>query len=478
MARKQPAHGSQPAELLHYSRRYRVVICTICHYAVPRPGIAWHLKEMHYMSPSDRRPYLEFVAKLDICHPNQVVPPAADEFPVPYLPLFDGLQCSVSGCDYLCTSEKRLKNHLASTHKTQQEASRRVLVQTFFRGNKLSYFTGPSTPSLLTPMTSHGKLLPRPAQSQTLRGPVTTSISCRLQCPNQDPLALLQHYQRSTYKTIADGTPTDEKLWREVIFQMAHEQEFLLNGLLAFTCLHLAYLNPETRNEYLIKASEYQGKAMPQFRDAIGKPSEGNCHAVLAFSCLLIPYSFASEQQDELLLASDDEVDVVPTWLYFIRYGCIMLCEHWKMVECGPCGALAKAWEKPFETRTPEQAAYLEDMQSIMDAAVGEHVWPDEARQAYREAAAELAMAFACLQSDPQNYTTWDALRVWPTRMSMEFTKLLRDSHPAALILLAHYAILLKPIESKWYFKDRATKLLETISRKLHPRWQFALPGL
>lgn len=433
---------------------------------------------MHYMSPSDRKPYLEYVAKLDICRPDQLVPPAAEEFPVPQLPVFDGLQCSISGCDYLCTSEKRLKNHFASTHKSRREVFRRVPVQTFFRGNKLSYFTGPSTPSLLTAMTSHSSLPPGLAQPQTLLRPITKSITCRSQGLGQDPLVLLQHYQRSTYKTIADGTPTDEKLWREIIFQMAHEQEFLWNGLLAFTCLHLAYLNPETRNEYLIKASEYQGKAMPQFRDAIAKPSNGNCHAVLAFSCLLIPYSFASEQQDELLLASDHDAGVVPTWLYFIRYGCIMLCDHWKMVECGPCGTLARAWEKPFQARTPEQAAYLEDMHAIMDDSVDAHAWPHEVREAYREAAAELAMAFACLQSDPQNYTTWDALRVWPTRMSMAFTKLLRDSHPAALILLAHYAILLKPIESKWYFKGRATKLLETVSRKLDPRWHFALPGL
>ncbi|KIW18931.1 hypothetical protein PV08_03220 [Exophiala spinifera] len=478
MARKQPARGSPPAELLYHSRRYRVVICTVCNYAVPRPGIAWHLKEMHSMSPSDRKPYLDFVAGLDICPPNQVVPPTVEEFPVPQLPVLDGLQCTSSGCNYLCTSEKRLKNHFTNTHKSEQQAFRRVPVQTFFRGNKLSYFTGSSTSSLLKTRASHSILPLRSVQSHTLFRPVPTSTSCQSRSPVQDPLTLLRHYQRSTFKTIADGTPVDEKLWRDVIFQIAHEHEFLLHGLLAFTCLHLAYLNPGTRNEYLIKAGEYQSKAMPQFREAIARPTDGNCHAILAFSSLLIPYSFASEQQDELFLASDNDTDAVPTWLYFIRNGCITLCDQWDKVESGPCGTLAKAWDKPFETRTPEQAVYLEDMHAIMDASVGEHAWPHEVREAYREAAAELAMAFACSQSDPENYTTWDALRVWPMRISMTFTRLLRDSHPAALILLAHYAILLKPIESKWYFKGRATKLLETISRKVDPHWHFALPGL
>lgn len=257
---------------------------------------------------------------------------------------------------------------------------------------------------------------------------------------------------------------------------MAHEHGFLLDGLLALTSLHLAYLHPEARKQYLIKASEHQGRAMPQFREAITHPNNDNCHAILAFACLLLPYSFASEQQDELFLASNGEAEVVPAWLYFIRSGCVMLCDYWDAVEDGPCGSLAKSWEAPFEVNHDKQQAYLDSLLTIMRAATGEHAWSSEVCAAYSKAAAELASAYSCWEFNQENYTTWDALRIWPTEMSRDFTILLRDLHPAGLILLAHYAVLLKPIESTWYFEGRATKLLRTISYKLEHYWHFALP--
>ncbi len=509
--RQQPVYGLNATELFHYSRKYRVVICTICQYAVPRPGIAWHLKEIHHVNPGDRRPYLDFVAKLDLCEPDRVVCPHEDDFPVPELPVYDGLQCGVKGCSYLCTSEKRLKSHWATAHKCvppQDLTSHRVPVQTFFRGNKLSYFSGPleTTPSLHPKPTVNPIPFLKPAliskkassfhstpSSSTLpcgRAVTVLDASANLDGESTktqpetvsscDTLSLLRHYQASTCKTIDPGTPNDERLWGEVIFQIAHEHEFLFHGILALTSLHLAYLNPQTRNKYLIKASEHQGKAMPLFRKALAKPNNDNCHAVLVFACLLIPYSFAFEQQDELFLASGNgnETDVVPTWLYFIRSGCVMLSEYWDLVEDGPCGSLAKCWDAAFETGTPQQTAYLNSLHAIMAAAPAEHPWSQQVCAAYLKSAEELAQAFACSRCDPQNYTTWDALRIWPTGMSMDFTKLLQDLHPAALILLAHYAVLLKPIEEKWYFEGRATKLLKTISQKLDPYWHFALPSL
>ncbi|KAJ9502548.1 hypothetical protein LTR99_007613 [Exophiala xenobiotica] len=522
--RQQPVYGLHPAELFHYSHKYRVVICTICHYAIPRPGIAWHLKELHhFLNPCDRRPYLDFVAKLDLCEPDQVARPSGtgNDFPVPELPVYDGLQCGLKGCSYLCTSEKRLKNHWATAHPAlgvcQQDLnSHRVPVQTFFRGNKLSYFSGPletTTSSLhpkpalnpmpfLKPALSSKKAYPfhtTPSSSASLYGKVVTVLDATPSLAGEstnlhhetvpscdtDTLSLLQHYQASTSKTIDPGThtPNDNSLWGEVIFQIAHEHKFLLHGILALTCLHLAYLNPvpRTRNKYLIKASEHQGKAMPLFRKALAKPNDNNCHAILVFCCLLIPYTFASEQQDELFLTSKqhgNEADIVPTWLYFIRNGCIMLSEYWDLVEDGPCESLAKCWDAAFETGTPQQTAYLNSLHGIMAAASSEHAWSEQVCAAYLVAAKELATAFACSRSDLENYTTWDALRVWPTRMSMDFTKLLHDLHPAALILLAHYAILLEPIEVKWYFEGRATKLLKTISQKLDPYWHFALPHM
>jgi hypothetical protein len=84
-------------------------------------------------------------------------------------------------------------------------------------------------------------------------------------------------------------------------------------------------------------ASKLQDEAMPAFREVVTNVNESNCHAILAFTHLLIIYSFASQQQDErLLLVTENTQDVVLAWLHFIRSGCSTLCSVWEAVETGP----------------------------------------------------------------------------------------------------------------------------------------------
>lgn len=56
--------------------------------------------------------------------------------------------------------------------------------------------------------------------------------------------------------------------------------------------------------------------------------------------------------------------------------------------------------------------------------------------------------------------------------MSDKFIAMLGMCHPGSLILLSHYALLLKDIEDYWYFQGRASRLIRTITRKLDIKWR------
>ena len=57
-------------------------------------------------------------------------------------------------------------------------------------------------------------------------------------------------------------------------------------------------------------------------------------------------------------------------------------------------------------------------------------------------------------------------------QVSVEYVRLLSDEQPGALILLAHYCLMLKRIESQWYFEGRATKkLISIVKLRLDSRW-------
>lgn len=126
-----------PSELLHYLPESKVVICIRCRYAIQPNAISRHLKDLHRIYRSSRRPFMKYVSTLSLDEP-QVVNAKIHMFPVPILPIEDGLACN--SCKYMCISTKRMKNHWSTVHGRPGD-SHPVRLQTFFRGKDLHYFT-------------------------------------------------------------------------------------------------------------------------------------------------------------------------------------------------------------------------------------------------------------------------------------------------------------------------------------------------
>ena len=211
---------------------------------------------------------------------------------------------------------------------------------------------------------------------------------------------------------------------------------------------------------------------MPLFRSAIANVDEDNCHSVLVFSHLLVIYSFAMEKQDEhLLIVEAKGPDVLPNWLHFLRNGCLMICSVWDRIESGPVKELASQWEVPVEVLEEGKQSLTDYLLSVIPSQSSPDAWSQEVCRLYSDTAVELGRAFSCTRALGEKFTTWDALRIWPMLISVGYMNLLSSCHPGALILLAHYCILLQKVESHWYFEGRATNLLSTIVHRLDTRW-------
>lgn len=478
-------------ELFSYLPQHRVIICTICSYAVPPKAAARHLKEIHRILRSARRPFIKWITTLDLVEPEDVLLPSQDDFPVQGLPVYSGLRCDWPGCGHLCLAEKRMKSHIQLVHGTADCGWASTQIQTFFRGRLLRYFSADD--SICPEVQGDGYLVwkfldikwrgqqgapppPWAFKSGRMFGSPAVYVGS---LEGDSVLAgLVHHYQKSTSQTIATGA-NDKQFWANTVLQMGHAHSFLMLAILSISSLHLAFLLPAERKELTMRANEYHGQAMPLFRAAIASPNSENCHAILIFSHFLILNTFTSEQQDDnLLLVTSGEADVVPLWLYFMRNGCSVLCRVWDDVEAGPCRGLALAWDAPFQINNVREKAVSDTLLAVAPLRDSLEAWSDDVYEIYQEAASELALAFACTDSKPHSFTTWDALRVWPMRISDRFVGLLKEHHPAALILLAHYTTLLGRIDSMWYFQGRAMKLLQTVKQALEPHWHPLLPEI
>jgi len=480
----------QPTQLLRYLPAYEVVVCASCRYAIQPNAIPRHLKEIHHINRSRRRPFIEYAANLPLKDPQNVSLPKAHEFPVPDLPVEQGFKCESRDCPYLCASVKRMKSHWASEHGRPAEPSvdwRPVPLQTFFRGNLLRYFTrvpdGNDNTGFGLEKREVGwnrsgcHLLPPepPRYNEDMLDGYLEFERKKLPDPIDD--TLFQHYIEYTCVTIATNAET-ERIWKVIVPELAYEHPFLMHGILACSAQHLAYLNPAQKLELTIRACSNQDKGMPLFRFAIENPRKENCHAILAFSHLPVIYSFASDrQQDSMLLVDNDGVDILPSWLHFLRGGCSMLCTVWDDIKAGPVQALAAAWDEPMRIEEDLRTPLLESLLSLFDERTCGDAWPEEVRKVYHDAAIELGRAFSCMEALKESCTTWDVLRIWPLELSIDYMALLRKRCPGALILLAHYCVILNKMQSNWYCEGQASRLMSTILSHLDGRWHCCIQG-
>jgi hypothetical protein len=128
----------------------------------------------------------------------------------------------------------------------------------------------------------------------------------------------MDHFTTHTWLTLADDENT-RQMWHDVVPQLAYQDEFLMQALLACSALHMAYLNPNQHSQLIIKARTHQDHAMPLFRAAVPNVEIENCDAVSVFARFVSMTAFAL---DESLFRVAEKDDKLPSWLFFIRSGC------------------------------------------------------------------------------------------------------------------------------------------------------------
>jgi hypothetical protein len=144
-----------------------------------------------------------------------------------------------------------------------------------------------------------------------------------------------------------------------------------------------------------------------------------------------------------------------------------MLCDVWSRIGTGPVRYLAESWERLVGVSEFPYQPLLDYL-----LAIPSDDWPEEVRVPYNESALALARTFSCMHALDETISTLDVARFWPVQNSVEYVKLLGNWNPGALILLAHYCIVLHRVGARnWYFEGKAASILSTIMRRLNVKW-------
>lgn len=284
-------------------------------------------------------------------------------------------------------------------------------------------------------------------------------------------LELLHQFVTSTCYTTSNRTES-HNLWRITVPQEGFHHDFLMRGILAIAAHHLSHLRPDRAADYQNIAHSHQDVALSTFQTAITNMNETNCHAFFALSSLIVVYAFASPRKPGTLALTDDSQDSPgkASWLPMIRGVNSILQQVWPWVESGPLrGLLQPGVINTLDIRLPKPAAHqLKELAGLCETAEG----GEEAVAAYRDAVRALQKCYAKIFTRASVECEVGTAFTWPVEVPDKFIQLLNARAPEALVILAHYCVVLHHLDDYWWMTGWAAHVMGNIYSELNESWR------
>ncbi|KAE9363278.1 hypothetical protein N431DRAFT_357240 [Stipitochalara longipes BDJ] len=292
---------------------------------------------------------------------------------------------------------------------------------------------------------------------------------------DMEDINLWHHFLKST-------APTLTVPWKEELVQHALSCDYLVHGMLATAALHLGYLSsdPKEKDKYAYLASQHHDLALGPFQRAMNNITAANANQLWVFSTLLMTFTYASFRSREHLFpfAESASDEVLSNWMLCIR-GCVgfvqTALEH---LEGGPMGHIISDGMKVESSLADGAVPDPEVDQSlslltttVFQMPIIKSTTTVEEMEAYYDAIERLRSMFAAYARGLNSAMTRASAAMWVGRVSATFIRLLSEKRPPALILTAHYCLLLKYCEDVWYMEQRAYYLFEAVKQSLGEEW-------
>ncbi|KAK0211949.1 hypothetical protein IW262DRAFT_1412655 [Armillaria fumosa] len=280
-------------------------------------------------------------------------------------------------------------------------------------------------------------------------------------------LELIHHYATTTSHTLSFD-PFVTSVWKTVVPKLAFapENRFLLYAILAISALHAYHADP-TAGRYAVAASTYHWQAKTELHRAQtgGKVDTGVVFITLS---LLAMYQFATSSI-VFLSAS--------YWNITVQNITCEVARVWPQLREGVLRPVLDI-TAPTTISTPLEESFSSSLSTLLSTA---HSSPDseELRDAsvyaaYKESIHILEISWNAL------FQNWSASCLWWAMAPDRFFRLLAEGKPRALIILAHYCVMMKrvPQDGPWWAEKQWGIEAVRILSGLDARWTPSLGWL
>ncbi|PIA99372.1 hypothetical protein CB0940_02270 [Cercospora beticola] len=346
--------------------------------------------------------------------------------------------------------------------------------------------------SVRTTVSSHTTpTQPVNTPSQSISTPPSDS-GVALPRQNHDPfdatdMALLHHFFMAVAPTLADDSGSPIK-WRAQLPKAVFASDCSLHALLAVSALHLARQRPMEREECLIKATEHHALTLAPLIKSLEHLDEHNAETTFLAAVFLCYHSLAKGPQPGQYLGFGDQAD--GEWIWVIKgvRTVLSMVRPFPQPQADPDHSPeAIAIHSPRESApTPssmppvlDYEAPLAELSRIVALLEGEAL----AGTNYMRAVTTLRTAFEACYSSQQgtrearfgvNELQTRSVFRWLFCLEADFCQSLERQSPIALLIFAHFDVLVHQLRHIWYMEGWSLHIMQGILKHLphhHHSW-------
>ncbi|KAI1802314.1 hypothetical protein F4811DRAFT_563300 [Daldinia bambusicola] len=281
---------------------------------------------------------------------------------------------------------------------------------------------------------------------------------------NVDDLELMYHFMLDDGLNIGSG-----QLWREEALHLGFKYHCILHLALALSALQLASLTPSDSSKYEKLAGSHSALGLRLARDLLLDLNKENGLALYFATTLVCFVTLGKRLNRGHFLTITDGWEVA-WWDLFQGVHHVVEKGGIKPI-FGPLGVRPEESEKQQKYEKPVLRVVhwelpLREIEEFLfesphyDLGFYQDILDDLSR-CFRETYGTIEQPIGGLDGK------YEVVIAWLYRISDDFAAQLKDGHPIALIILAHYAVLFSSLEYVWCLRGWAREILSTIKDML-----------
>ncbi|KAJ5504308.1 hypothetical protein N7463_007182 [Penicillium fimorum] len=265
-------------------------------------------------------------------------------------------------------------------------------------------------------------------------------------------LQLFHHFVTETYRTLTDETTDHNHVWQTHLPQWGFSSPSIFHLLLALAALHLGYLHPEVRDQYVMQADDHFTFGIRSVSAILSSLDPENCQSIYMSTVLICFVYFAhGPKPGEYLVFSETGK---AEWLILMRgVRSILLSSHDKIftgvLQVQPDPAI-QGVSPLLQDELREHQFHIKELQRFIETQTSGSSMGQIDIDALENLLEMFEGAYQCRSAGKDGVVLMPFVVGWIYRRPEEFIGLLEEKEPLSLIVLAYWCILLKFMRSSW----------------------------